>query len=400
MEELFSLGEMFLSDFVAKEDVYAGVRCPVELVFCRRCSLPQLRHTAPQEILYKRQYWFRSSVTRTMRDALLDVVATVEVEAGLRPGDVVIDIGSNDGTLLRCYTARVVRVGVEPATNLAEEGRHGVDVFIDDFWDADAYLERLSGRKAKAVTAIGMIYDTDEPNSFVADVAKVLAPDGIFVAQLMCARQMLAANDVGNFAHEHLFFPTLKSLDTLLNRHGLEIYDVQENAVNGGSYRVLARHARPEFKPCGRAGYFRLAEHKEGLHGREAYLEFYRRAEANRRACMDYLRREHMRGKRIWLLAASTKSSTVLQWFGLDSSIIEGASERSPEKVGKYMAGLGIPIFSEEDARRAKPDLFVSCLFGFRAELLERERDWLEAGGKMVFLLPRLEVVGKEVLGG
>ncbi|MEK0326938.1 MAG: methyltransferase domain-containing protein, partial [Nitrosopumilus sp.] len=155
------------------------------------CGLVQLRDSAPQELLYSGRYWYRSGVTKTMRDALRDITQSIESKIDLGVGDVVLDIGSNDGTLLRSYEAKgIITVGIEPATNLQEEGEKGINRLMHEFWDAESYMTQM-GTRAKVITAIGMFYDLEDPNKFIADVATVLRDDGIFVAQLMCLKNML-----------------------------------------------------------------------------------------------------------------------------------------------------------------------------------------------------------------
>src|SRR3989338_1543429 len=189
LTELYSIGDLYVSDFVTQPGT--GFKAPLEMVMCEHCSLVQLRHTAPQEFMYTRFYWYRSGVTETMRQALRDITLSIEHRIALKPGDVVLDIGSNDGTMLRTYAEKkLITVGVEPASNLAEEGKQGLDFFINDFWNEKSYMTTV-GKKAKVITAIGMFYDMEDPNQFIRDAAEVLTDDGIFVAQLMCLKNML-----------------------------------------------------------------------------------------------------------------------------------------------------------------------------------------------------------------
>lgn len=192
---VFSLGMQYVSNFVNKGE--KGIKAPLELVLCESCSLLQLKHTAPQELLYSRHYWYKSGVTKTMREALKEIAETTTKMAGLKKGDVVLDIGANDGTLLGNYQKGIVRVGCEPANNLVDELRQRSDYVIHDFWNYDSF-NKLGLGKAKVITALGMFYDMEDPGRFVADAAKALADDGIFVAQLMCLKNMLEENDVGN----------------------------------------------------------------------------------------------------------------------------------------------------------------------------------------------------------
>jgi len=390
---LYSLGELYISDFVERDD--QGLKAPLEMVICGNCSLVQLRHTAPQELLYSRFYWYRSGVTDTMRRALKEITDGVTRLVSLKEGDVVLDIGSNDGTLLRCFgVPGLVTVGVEPATNLAEEGGRGITHFINDFWAHEPYWKAV-GRKARVITAIGMFYDMEDPNQFIRDAALSLTEDGVFIAQLMCLKNMLESSDVGNICHEHLEYYSLSALDFLFNKNGLEIIDIEHNETNGGSYRIFARliggKTRAAAGAAERLRHFRESE--QALASGDVHVEFFRRIEENKKKCVSFIRGEVARGKKVWVYGASTKGNTILQHFGLDRTLIEAASERSPEKWGKKTVGTLIPIVSEEQARKAQPDYFLVLPYAFFGEFYKREKAWREAGGKFILPLPEFKVV-------
>lgn len=381
---LFSLGEQYVSDFV-KEQRPDTQKVPITLEQCQDCTLVQAKHTAPQDFLYTRHYWYRSGVTQTMRDALRDITRSIEEIVEFSPGDVVVDIGSNDGTLLRSYGKDWLKVGVEPATNLQEEGRKGVNVFINDFWSEDL----LEGTLAKVITAIGMFYDLEDPNQFIAGVSKVLADDGVFVCQLMCAKQMLQIGDVGNLAHEHLEFYTLQSLEYLFDKHGLHIFRVEENSVNGGSYRIYCNKKRDD-------DYIqeRFAEEERlGLTSPDAYLKFFDRMERNKQDVFNFVKVANEQDKRVWVYGASTKGNVILQYFGLDDSMIEAAADRSPEKWGLKTVGTNIPICREEIFRHSGPEFALVLPYAFLPEFVEREKAWRERGGKFVVPLPELKII-------
>lgn len=383
--DVCSLGEQYVNDFVPAEKIGTGLKAPLELVMCENCSLLQLRHTAPQELLYTRYYWYRSGVTDTMRAALRDITAEVEDLVGLRAGDVVLDIGANDGTLLASYSIDGLhRVGCEPADNLVGHLAQETQYVMHDFWDYERY-QQLAAEwglgKAKVITAIGMFYDLENPNQFIGDARRALADDGVFVAQLMCLAPMLEKNDLGNICHEHLEYYSLESLRYLFESNGLEIFRVEENNINGGSYRVFARHYRGE-----------------GITFDEKYTlddirAFVSRIEHNKQQCVSFIRNEVARGKTVYVYGASTKGNVILQYYGLDNTLITAASERSPEKWGKYTIGSWIPIVSEEEARRARPDYFLVLPWAFLDEFYERERAWRESGGKFIVPLPEFRVV-------
>ena len=383
--DVFSLGDQYINDFVPKDRIGKGLKAPLDLVLCRNCSLLQLRHTAPQELLYSRHYWYRSGVTDTMRRALRDITGEIESMVDLKPGDVVLDIGANDGTMLATYTAKgIQRVGCEPADNLVDQLRQNADYVMHDFWSYERYMELASQWKAgkpKVITAIGMFYDLEDPNMFIRDAQKALTDDGIFVAQLMCLAPMIEKNDVGNICHEHLEYYSLESLKYLFETNGLEIFKIEENDVNGGSYRIFCRHYR---------GTGILFDEKYAL---EDILAFGKRIQDNRDRCVNFIRQEVARGKKVYVYGASTKGNVILQYYGLDSKLITAAAERSPEKWGKYTIGTWIPIVTEEEARKAKPDYFLVLPWAFFKEFYERENEWRKGGGQFIVPLPEFRVV-------
>lgn len=412
---LFFLGEQYVSDFVPKDRVNKGVKCPIDLELCDRCGLVQNKYTARQDFLYTRHYWYRSGVTQTMKNQLQDVVDSAIRRVNSwekdKSKDIVLDIGSNDGTLLRCYPPGFTRVGVEPATNLAAEGREGLDGFINDFWSYDAYAKSFH-QKAKIVTACGMFYDLEDPNAFIRDVARVLHPEGLFVAQLMCLKQTLENHDVGNLAHEHLEFYSLKSLAYLFRTHGLEIFDVEENDTNGGSYRLFVRHIGNSPGMSGEAQHRKtqafLREGHMGLDRRGTYTNWFRLVYDSRKTCVDFVRHEVALDKTVHVYGASTKGNVILQWYNLygipdkppgnyasgGPYLIEMAADRSPEKWGKYTVGTGIPIVSEKESRHRNPDYYLVLPYAFLKEFIYREKEWLQKGGKFIVPLPTPRLVG------
>jgi len=385
LHDVFSLGVQYINDFVPLEKVGKGMKAPLELMMCEHCALLQLRHTAPQELLYSRNYWYRSGVTDTMRRALRDITAQIESMVKLEPSDVVLDIGANDGTMLASYSvAGIRRVGCEPANNLIEALRQNTEYVMHDFWDYQRYME-LAGKwgfgRAKVISAIGMFYDLEDPNKFIKDAQHALTEDGIFVAQLMCLAPMIQKNDLGNICHEHLEYYSLNSLKYLFETNGLEMFKIEENNVNGGSYRIFCRHYKGT-----------------GVKFEEKYtlsdiLAFAKRIEDNRRRCVEFIKAEVSKGKKVYVYGASTKGNVILQYYGLDNTLISAAAERSAEKWGKYTIGSWIPIISEEEARKANPDYFLVLPWAFFDEFYRREKEWRLRGGKFIVPLPKFRIV-------
>ena len=401
LSPILSLGRQYVSNFVDPNDPGENLVAPLDLVLCDMisggCGLLQLRHTVSPHLLYK-YYWYRSMVNQTMRSALEDVCRSVTGRVGLRPGDLMLDIGCNDGTLLRAYHAVGLElVGFEPAGNLIEDAEVGTSKIVNDFFSFEAFQHHFPGVKARAITSIAMFYDLEDPNAFVADIVRCLDDDGVWVIQMSYLPSMLAQLAFDNICHEHLEYYSLLSVESLLERHGLEVADVELNDVNGGSFRLFVRHGgrtRPSDDGSRRVQALREKERALELHSRSPHDEFAARVYATRARLVEFITEETAKGKTVYVYGASTKGNTLLQFCGLDHTLIAGAAERNPDKWGKKTVGTMIPIISETQARSEKPDYFLVLPWHFLKEFVKREQDYLAGGGKFIVPLPEFQVIG------
>lgn len=385
LDLVFSLGDQYINDFVTKDNIGKGLQAPLTIVHCSNCDLAQLADTAPQELLYSRQYWYKSGITDTMKAELKDIVDELEEFVSLKDKDIVLDIGANDGTMLEFFPKHVLTIGCEPANNLVEELSTRCDRVIHDFWSEEAYINATSdvnSKKAKVVSAIGMFYDLDDPVKFVSDIEKVLADDGIFVAQLMTSAPMIEKNDLGNICHEHIEFYSYKSLVYMYEKCGLEIIHVSENNVNGGSYRIYAKKLTDKGS----------IDYKEKA-SKQDLISFKNRIDENKEKCINFLEQEKAKGKTIHVYGASTKGNVILQYFGITTDLVDFAAERSPDKYGRYTVGTWIPIISEKESREMKPDYYLVLPWAFFDEMYARETEWLSNGGKFLVPFPEFRIV-------
>jgi len=328
-----------------------------------------------------------------MREALTDVATKAYQVARATAGDIVIDTGCNDGTLLRSYPrSGLTLIGFEPAENLVEDARKGTDWVFNDFFEAGMFRNKFGNEKAKIVTSVAMFYDLEDPNSFVGDIAKSLAPEGVWVVQQNYLASMLQMNGFDNIGHEHLEYYCLSTMEKLLTRHGLEIFDVETNDVNGGSFRTYASHQ----------GVHPIREEVEGLRRNEEHLqlnssEVYRTFGAKIRKIKSDLtqlvKNEVGEGKTVYVYGASNRGNTILQYCGLDYRLIKKAADANSEKWGRKTVGTKIPIVSKEEARRDKPDYFLILPHHFLEEIKRDEKDYLNHGGKFIVPLPEVRLV-------
>jgi SAM-dependent methyltransferase len=404
---ILSLGELYVSNFVDVGETSGLIKAPLELVLCDThaggCGLLQLRHTVPAEALY-RTYWYRSGVNRSMTDELADIAEKIEKVIPLTAGDRILDIGSNDGTLLRAYqTSGLQLVGFEPARNLEEMGKQGIAKLFVDFFNFSAWQKEFGAAKAKVITAIAMFYDLDDPNAFVADIERCLDDEGLLVIQMMYVPSFLKRNAFDGICHEHLEYYSLLSLENLLKRHRLEVFDVEmREHVNEGSIRVYVKKARkgnslrPFAGADGRVREFHAEEERLGLENREAYEALAKRIVDTKDKITAFIREEVAKGKKIHGYAASTKGNTTLQFYGLTPALIEAIADRNPVKWGKFTVGTMIPVISEEESRARKPDYYFVLAWHFLPEFISREAEFLKKGGKFIVPMPEFKVIGSE----
>src|SRR5262245_50501551 len=320
-----------------------------------------------------------------------------ETVGGLGPGDLLIDIGCNDGTLLDGYASRdgVTMLGIDPSDVTRYAVAKGYDV-VNDFFSATALAERFPERRARVITSIAMFYDLDNPNEFVADIARCLEPEGIWVSEFSYLPTMLEKSSFDTICHEHLEYYSLTVIERLLAAHGLEVVRAELNDVNGGSIRLfVGRSGRRETAPSGDLETMREREAALGLDTSAPYDEFARRTLGVRDELRRLLQELQAEGSKIHIYGASTKGNTILQFAGIDRDLVAFAADRNPDKWGSETIATHIPIVSEEESRRLEPDYYLVLPWHFLDEFLEREREFLDRGGRFIVPLPNVRVIGE-----
>ena len=375
-------------------------KIPLSLVRCdptrdeNACGLLQTTHTVPPEILYS-VYWYRSGTNQTMRDHLSGIAAEGAELAATKDARV-LDIGCNDGTLLGAYPKTFDRFGIDPSN--AIEGLAADVKGIKDSFPSEELVHAMGSRKFDVITSIAMFYDLERPVSFVESIRDLLAPNGVWIFEMSYMPSMLTTRSYDTICHEHLEYYSLAVLEYILARAGMKIFRATLNDSNGGSIRCYATH-KSNFAV--RSGRFR--ETLEALRREEfdlsldtdkPYREFQAAAEGHRDELTRLIKELKRSGKRIHIYGASTKGNTILQFCGLDSSVIDFAADRNPDKHGARTVSTDIPIISEEESRAMKPDYYLVLPWHFRTEFLEREKATIAAGTGMIFPLPQVEIIG------
>jgi hypothetical protein len=404
LTEVISIEEQHLSPMFVKtnkDNHLAGLLVRQTLVLCdksknsKNCGLLQLKETVKPDLLYK-QYFYRSAVSDTMRKDLREVVDDVTSRVDLNSGDVVLDTGANDCTMLSYFDSSLSRIGVEPAENIDWGHVDDSIEIVNDYFSWEAVESTLAGRKVKAFTSCAMFYDLDDPNSFVSSVKRCLDKDGIWCIQLSYLPLMLENINFYDICNEHLEYYSLQVLETLMNMNGLKIVDASLNNVNGGSARVFIKHIDNSSQQTDQLKLLLEKELDLDLFNPQVYIDFYDKIKDLRDRIKNSMLSEIEKGELVLGLGASTKGNMLLQLFGIDNTMLPYISERNPDKVGLKTLGTDIELISEEKARELKPSCMLVLPWYFKDEIVEREQSYIQAGGKLMFPMPYPHIVTKD----
>lgn len=374
-ERVLDLGVQTLPNYVTLTPGWLPMS-PLLLVRCTACGLLQLGHKVAADLMWK-EYWYRSGVNQTMRQALDDVVRNglTFAKAGTW-----VDIGANDGTLLSHVPATFRKIGFEPALNLAPLLEEHADLVYTDYFKAQ------DGLTADVVTSCAMFYDLNDPKRFAQDVADTLTDEGVWINQLADAPTMLKSGAFDQICHEHATYLDIYQLNEIYKSAGLHIVSVSHNNVNGGSIRVAAMK-KPARDP------------QSVLMGMPASApELVNRFAAKVKRWRAFVQEElvAMTDGDHWAYGASTKGSVMLQYLNFQSDCVTrrfvGVAERNPAKYGLRMAGLNLPITDEATMRKAEPGYLWVLPWAFEAEFVEREAALLDKGTRLILPLPQFKV--------
>ena len=375
----------------ASEPVTTG---PLRLVWCPDSGLLQLAHSYNAGEMYGDDYGYRSGLNQSMVRHLKQKVHELERDSDLQPGDAVLDIGSNDGTSLKAYAIPGLRrVGIDPTGNKMRHYYPDDITLVPDFFSAEAY-RRTGAQPAKIVTSIAMFYDLEDPIAFARQVESVLAPGGIWHFEQSYMPSMLRMVSYDTVCHEHLEYYSLSVIRKVLDAADMRVVDVKMNSVNGGSFAVTAaRKTDPRRGSEAVVDWLLEQEEGMGLGTPRPYREFEERVYRHRADLKRLLSALIDEGKRILGYGASTKGNVVLQFCQITSAQVSAIAEVNADKFGAFTPGTSIPIISEEEARRMKPDYFLVLPWHFKEGIVQREAAFLSSGGRMIFPFPEIEIV-------
>ncbi len=397
--EVLKLEPQYIATTFVKSNVnnpISQVKIPLTLMLCKdkNCGLIQLKETVRPDLLYK-NYFYRTAINDTMRRDLQDVVNYAVNNVKTEKDDIAIDIGANDCTMLSMYPEYMKRIGIEPATNIDWSNVSKSITIVNDYFSKDVVMKSTNGEKAKILSATAMFYDFDDPNIATKDIKEILHEHGVCVLQVSYLLDTIRDMNFYDVVHEHLEYYSLKSINYLMERNGLTVIDASTNFVNGGSLRVLVTHKENSKPKSKRYEEILSEEEKWNLEEIDTYDNYRQKINEIIEKTKKFIMNELENGRLVIGLGASTKGNVLLQICGIDKNLLPFISERNKDKVGLRTLGTDIEIISEEKSREINPSAMLVIPWNFKEEILSREKNYIQNGGKMLFLMPHPYYVDK-----
>ena len=383
------------NNFLRAEEVEREVRFPLAMLVCEDCWEVQIAEFPPQEVLFC-DHPYLSGVNAPVVAHFEQLAARVVDKLGLKPNDLVIDVGCNDGTLLKMFARQGLRtLGVDPSERPGQVAREqGVTVF-KQFWNhATGKSLRQLGLCPELITATAVFYHVPDLHDFCSGLAEVMSRDSVFVVQGVNLKDMIEKNEFDHFYHEHSCIHSLGPLTRLFGEHGLRIHDVEFSPIHGGSfilYVVRNENPRPTTDAVSRAI---DAERAAGLYERETYTAFAKRVADNMARLKALLGDLRAAGRTVYALGAPVKGSTVLNYAGIGPELVEKVTEVNQLKVGRVTPGTHIPVVDERVIDRA-PDCYLVLAWNFLDFLVDKYDRYLAEGGRFIVAVPEVRIVGR-----
>ena len=368
---------------------------PLELVWSPSSYLVQLKHTFEPTEMYGSNYGYRSGLNNSMVQHLVNKAKYLIELSKLKPGDVVVDIGSNDCTTLKAFPPDVKRIGIDPTIKKFSQYYPDDISYVADFFSEDSYRSIEKNKNAKLVMSIACFYDLEDPISLVRDIYSILDDDGLWHFEQAYLPSTLRSLSYDTACHEHIEYYSMLSVQNILEHAGMKIVDVTLNDINGGSFAVTACKDTNKSIKVNHAviNWLIDEEYKMGLHTVKPYFEFAQRTYEHRDSLIHLIHSLRAEGKTIYGYGASTKGNVLLQWCGFTSDDIAAIGEVNPDKFGCITPGTNIPIISEQEVKDMKPDYMMVLPWHFKNGIIQREKDYLNSGGKFIFPLPYIQII-------
>jgi len=366
-------------------------KAPINLVMCKNCKLVQLKDKFNQSYLFNNDYGYRTGINETMRSHVKDIVKTASSLVKLKRNDYVLDIASNDATLLNFYPRTVIKFGIDPIINKYIKEYKKINFFVANFF-SKKNIQKLTYKKFKIITALAVFYDLHKPNNFLNDIENILEDNGILILEFTDLYSIFKKNMFDAFCHEHIGYYSTKILNEICQKNNLRIFDLSQNEINGCTTTFFICKKNALFKQKNTLKKLLKKEKIKKLDNIKTYQNFFysiKKLQKNLNLKLNEIKKKN---KTIHGYGASTKGNVLLQYFKISNKTVSFIAERNSLKFGLYTPGSKIKIISEADSRKLNPDYFLVLPWHFKDEILKREKKLISHGTKFIFPLPKLEI--------
>tara|TARA_R100001594_G_scaffold23603_2_gene46244 strand:+ start:1575 stop:2789 length:1215 start_codon:yes stop_codon:yes gene_type:complete len=379
------------NDFLTEERVGKEEKYPLRLCYCEDCELLQLDHTVPKEIMFA-DHQYLSGMTTTLVNHFYEVAEENVKQFDMQPDDLVVDIGGNDGSQLLQYKKAGVNnvLNIESAKRVSRISRDAGVKTVNEFFNEDSAKKHLGEKSVKLYNASGVFFHLEELHSVIKGIKYSLRDDGVLIVQFMYAGAMIENGNFDTIYHEHLCYYTIRSLNNLLKPYGMEIFDAYASDIHSGSIIAKICHEHSELNV--KTKRFLALLEKDNEYSIERTLEFADNVKQNRSALRDLLTEIKDKNESVYVYGAPAKGNTLLNYFGIDKTLVDKAVEINPMKIGHYLPQSHIPICQE--TKDDIPDYYLLLSHNFAKEIINKNQDIIAQGVKFIIPFPKLEVIG------
>jgi len=391
LKKLFSLGnQSYTGKFIKKSEKVK--KAFINLAICEECKLVQLKDKYSLKYMYGPDYGYRTGINKTMTNHVRDVTKYLSKISKLKNNDHVLDIASNDGTLLNFYNKKIVTFGVDPILNKYKKYYRKINFFSNNFFSKKIILSKTK-KKFKIITALSVFYDVTNPNKFLRDARDLLHDDGLFFLEFADLASLIEFNMFDTICHEHAEYYSTDVLINMFNKNNLKLITINQTNINGASKQYLLAKSNSKIK----INYKKIKqiidhEKKLKLDDYITYEKFFKKINILKKKLNIFINKQTKLNKIIHGYGASTKGNTLLQFYKVDHKKIMYIADRNPDKFGLKTPGTNIKIISEKKSRSYNPDYYLVLPWHFKDEILKREKTIRNKGTKFIFPLPTIKI--------
>ena len=390
---LFSLGKMSFTGKFPKSFSHNVPKAQLNLLMCKKCKLVQLDRNFNIKYLYGKDYGYRTGINQTMTSHVKKTVKVAETLVNLKAKDHVLDIASNDATLLNFYKKDIVTVGVDPLINKYKKHYKKINYQISNFFHISEVIKLKLKKKFKIISALSVFYDLRDPNKFLRHVKELLDEKGVFILEHADLYMIIKNKIFDTICHEHLGFFSSKVIIEMIRNTGLKVFHHEYNDINGGSSRYYICHQNANFKIKNSIKKVLLNEEKIGLHSKKIFTNFFNDILNQRIKLKKIIKKIKDKKQTIHGYGASTKGNVLLQFYNINNEDVNYIADRNPLKYNLFTPGTKIKIISENQSRKLRPDYYLVLPWHFKKEILSREKIAKRNGTKFIFPLPKANII-------